>query len=147
MSIASVGMSAMSKYSQAEGTAAADQARAAQLQRAAERGRTAAVQTGAQMDEQLNITLGNISAIRAASNTDPTSPTTAAVLEQQQARGERAKDITVENLMAQADENDASAAYLRQAGDYALEQGKMQAFTTILGGVGSAVGGKTFGTG
>ena len=146
-SIASVGMSAFGQIQQAKGTQAADEARAAQLQRSAERGRLAAEQTGAQMTEQLNTTLQNIEAIKAASGTDVTSPTTAAVLEQQRYRGERARTISVENLVAQAQEQDASAKYLREAGDFALSQGELQAFATVAKGVGGAFGSPFFGTG
>lgn len=144
-SIAGAGLSALGVYKQAQGTNAADQARADQLSRAAERGRTAAVQTGAQMTEDLNTTLGNIAAVRAAANIDPTSPTTAAVLGRQEFVGERAKDIQVENLLAQAQENDASAAYMRQAGAYALSQGKLGAFATLLGAGGKGITGAGFG--
>lgn len=146
LSLASVGLSAYGDVTKSQGVNAADQARASQLERAADRGRTAAVETGGQMTEALNITLGNIAAVRAAAHTDITSPTSAAVLDQQQSRGERTRDISVENLMAQAEENDASAHYMRQAGAYALSQGKFSAFATILKGAGGAVS-PTFGFG
>jgi len=145
LSIAGVGLSAFGQVQQAKGTQAADEARAAQLTRAAERGRLAATQTSAQMTEDLNTTLGNIAAVRAASGADPTSPTTAAILDRQEYVGNRARDISVENLMAQAEENDASANYMRQAGAYALSQGKLGAFATLLKGVGQGVSGSGFG--
>jgi hypothetical protein len=147
LSIAGAGLSAFGQVNQAKGTQAADEARADQLSAAAERGRIAATQTSAQMTEDLNTTLGNIAAVRAAANIDPTSPTTAAVLGRQEYVGDRAKNISVENLMAQAEENDASANYLRQAGAYALSQGKIGAFATLLGGAGSAISKSTFGVG
>jgi len=147
LSIAGAGLSAIGVYKQSQGVAAGDEARAEQLSRAAERGRMAATQTSAQMTEDLNTTLGNIAAVRAAANIDPTSPTTAAVLDRQEYVGNRARDISVENLMAQADENDASANYLRQAGAYALSQGKIGAFASLLKGVGGAVASPGFGFG
>lgn len=147
LSIAGVGLSALGQVSQSQGVAAGDEMRADQLSRAAERGRTAAAQTSAQMTEDLNTTLGNIAAVRAASNADPTSPTTAAVMDRQEFVGDRAKDIQVENLQAQADENDASAAYMRQAGAFALSQGKLGAFATLLGGAGKGVSSSSFGFG
>lgn len=147
LSIASVGLSAMGQVTAAQGTQAGDEARADQLSRAADRGRTAAAQTSAQMTEDLNTTLGNIAAVRAAGNNDPTSPTTAAVLGRQEFVGDRAKDISVENLMAQADENDASAKYMREAGAFALSQGNLGAFATVLKGFGAAAGSKAFGFG
>ena len=147
LSIAGAGLSAIGVYKQSQGVAAGDEARAEQLSRAAERGRMAATQTSAQMTEDLNTTLGNIAAVRAAANIDPTSPTTAAVLDRQEYVGNRAKDISVENLMAQAEENDASANYLRQAGAYALSQGKIGAFASLLKGVGGGAASPGFGFG
>lgn len=147
LSIAGVGLSAMGQYTAAKGTQAADEARAAQLDRAAERGRLAATQTSAQMTEDLNTTLGNIAVVRAAANIDPTSPTTAAIMGQQEYRGIRARDIAVENLVSQAEENEASANYMRQAGAFALSQGKLGAFATLLKGFGQAAGSSSFGFG
>jgi hypothetical protein len=147
ISIAGAGFSAYGQIEQAKGVQAGDEARADQLSRAAERGRTAAAQTSAQMTEDLNTTLGNIQVVRAAAGTDPTSPTGAAVLRSQEFVGDRAKDISVENLMAQADENDASANYMRQAGAFALSQGKLGAFATVLKSFGSAAGSSGFGIG
>lgn len=145
ISIAGVGLSAMSQVQAAKGTQAADTARADQLDRAAERGRLAATQTSAQMTEDLNTTLGNIAAVRAASNIDPNSPTTAAVLDRQEYVGDRARSISVENLTAQAEENEASANYMRQAGAFALSQGKLGAFATLLKGFGQGASKSGFG--
>lgn len=147
MSIASVGLTALGQVTAAKGTQAGDEARAAQLERAADRGRTAAAQTSAQMTEDLNTTLGNIAAVRGAANIDPTSPTTAAIMGRQEFIGDRAKDISVENLLAQAQENEASAKYMREAGAFALSQGKLGAFATVLGGIGKAAGSSSFGFG
>jgi hypothetical protein len=144
-SIAAAGFSAYGQVQQAKGVQAGDEARASQLSRAAERGRTAAAQTSAQMSEDLNTTLGNIAAVRAAANIDPTSPTTAAILDRQEYVGDRARNISVENLMAQADENDASARYMREAGAFALSQGKLGAFATMLKAFGGASGSSSFG--
>jgi hypothetical protein len=99
------------------------------------------------MTEDLNTTLGNIAVVRAASNIDPTSPTTGAILDRQERIGDRARDISVENLMAQAEENDASANYMRQAGAFALSQGKLGAFATVLKSFGGAAGSSSFGIG
>ena len=147
LSIAGVGLTAIGQVSAAKGQQAADEARAAQLTRAAERGRLAAQQTSAQMTEDLNTTLGNIQVVRAASNIDPTSPTSAAIEQRQEFVGTRAKDIAVENLIAQAEENEASANYMRQAGAFALSQGKLGAFATMLKGFGGASGSSSFGVG
>src|ERR1700693_2106610 len=63
----------------AQGTKAADSYKAEQLDRAAQYGELKATQTNAGMTRNLNITLGNIDAVRAAARTDPTSPTGNAV--------------------------------------------------------------------
>lgn len=144
-SIAGAGLSSYGQIVAAKGTQRADEAKAAQLERAAERGRLAATQTSAQMTEDLNTTLGNIAAVRAAANIDPSSPTTAAILDRQEYVGNRARDISVENLKAQAEENDASAAYMRQAGAFALSQGKFGAFANFLKSLGGAASSSSFG--
>lgn len=118
--LAAIGLTVASSVMKGQGEKSADDMRAAQLESAAERGRVAAAQTGAQLTEQLNTTLGNIEAVRAAANTDPTSPTGAAIMERQQFLGNRQKNIAVENLLAQASENQAGAAYMRKAGNFAL---------------------------
>lgn len=147
LSIAAAGLSSYGQIQQAKGVKAADEARAAQLERAAERGRTAAAQTSAQMTEDLNTTLGNIAVVRSAANIDPTSPTTAAILDRQEYVGDRAKSISVENLLSQAQENEASAKYMREAGAFALSQGKLGAFASFLGATGKGAGSSSFGIG
>src|SRR5215471_6769241 len=135
-SIAAIGLSAQSKFTQSQGTQAADEAQAARLYRAAEYGRTAAVETSAQLTTNLNQTLGNIDAIRAAAHDDPTSPTGAAVRGFTESQGITKRNIDVENILAQSEQDQADAAYLRQAGAFALTQGKIGAFATVLGGIG-----------
>ena len=119
---------------QAEGVNAGNQFQAAELDRAAEYGDLKAVQTGAQMTQKLNMTLGNIDAIRAASHTDPTSPTGAAFRDAQEDIGITQKTITVDNILAQSRKQEAEAAYLRVAGANALLAGKVGANAARLGG-------------
>src|SRR5262249_8861674 len=123
------------KIEQAQGTQAGDEAQAARLDRAAEYGRTAAAETGAQLTTNLNQTLGNIDAIRAAAHNDPTSPTGVAVRGFAETQGITKRNIQVENILAQSEQDQADAAYVRQAGAFALTQGKIGALGTILGGV------------
>lgn len=132
-SLASIGLSAYSKVSAAEGVKAADEATAARLDRAAEYGRTSAVETGAQLTTNLNQTLGNIDAIRAAAHDDPTSPTGVAVRGFVESQGTMKRNIAVENILAQTKQDEADANYMRQAGAYALLQGKIGAAAGALG--------------
>ena len=98
---------------------------------AAQYGTLKAVQTGEQMTRNLNETLGNIDTIRAAAHTDPSSPTGAAVREREEFLGTEQRTISVNSIMAQVAQDQADAAYYRQA-----------ATTSLLGAqqVGSAAG-------
>lgn len=134
-SIASIGLSAYGAILQSRGTQKADEFKAERLERAAAIGRTAATQTAAQYSEDLVKTLGNIDAIRAAAHTDPTSPTGVAVRERADYLGTRAKTAAVANILAQSDQQEADARYLRYAGKEALLAGKISAASTILKGI------------
>lgn len=150
-SLASAGFAAYGETQKAAGTNAADQAQASRLERAAEYGKLSAAQTSSQLTERLNITLANIDTVRAAANTDPNSPTGIAVKEHEAYLGERQRNIAVENIMAQSEQDVSDAAYMRQAGSYALAQGNTAAFATLLkgfssvGGAGSSFSGQSFG--
>jgi len=103
-----------------QATKSADDFKAAQQERAATYGRLKAQQTDAGMLEQENIQLGNIDAIRAAAGADPTSPTSYALKDRTRELGDRNRSTAVDNILAQAQQNEADANYMRQAGDYAL---------------------------
>jgi hypothetical protein len=119
---------------QAQGIAAGDEFRAAELDRAAQYGELKATQTGAQLTRNLNITLGNIDAIRSAAHDDPTSPTGAAIRDYAEATGTEQKGIEVSSLEAQAKQSEADAAYLRYAGHQALLSGDLGATSALLSG-------------
>jgi hypothetical protein len=145
--IASVGLAAGAAGLNYEGTVskgkgeqAGDNAQADRLDRQAEYGRAAAAETDAQLRENLNVSLGNIDAVRAAQNTDPTSPTTAALRDRTAYIGDRARSIQVGNLNAQADQNESDADYLRQAGSFALSNSRVAALSGVLSSASSAVG-------
>src|SRR5450432_1314225 len=87
-SLASIGLSAYATILQSQGVAAGDDYQAAKLEQAAQYGDLKAVQTGGQMTRQLNQTLGNIDAVRAAANADPNSPTGAAFRDNQESIGD-----------------------------------------------------------
>ena len=134
-SIASIGLSTYATLLKAQGTATADSYQADRLETAAQYGELKAKQTGAQMTRNLTTTLGNIDAVRAAANTDPTSPTGAAVRDNQEAIGEDQRKITVDNIEAQASQNRNDAAFYRQASSDALLSGKISAAAGIFSAV------------
>lgn len=139
LSIAGAGLSAYSSILSGEGTAAGENYKAASLENAAARGRVAAVQTGASDTEKLVNTLGNIDAVRAAAHTDPTSPTGAAIRDWNETLGLTKKSIDVDNIMAQVDQEQSDAAFLRQSSKYALLGGELGAGASIFGALGKAV--------
>lgn len=138
LSLASLGLSAASSIMQSEGTASADTYKAEQLEQAAQYGELKASQTNAQMTRNLGISLGNIDAVRAAANTSPTSPTGGMVRESVEQAGVNQKNIKVDSINAQAQEDEANAQYLRQASSQALLGGDIGAASTILKGAAQA---------
>lgn len=124
-------MSAYGSVMKGQGTQAADDMQADRLNRAADFGRVQADLTDTTMREQLNTTIGNIDAIRAAGRIDPTSPTSAALIDRQTQLGDRSRGAALLNIRSQVSEDEASAAYLRKAGDFALMQGYIEGGTKI----------------
>jgi hypothetical protein len=141
-SLASIGLSAYSTILQSQGVAAADDFQAEKLESAAQYGELKAVQTGGQMTRSLNNTLGNIEAVRAAAKADPNSPTGAAVLDDQEKIGIDQRTITVDSILAQANQDKNDAAYYKSASSNALFAGKIGAAAGIAKGI---AGGGLFG--
>jgi hypothetical protein len=141
-SILSLGLTAASDITKGSATQAADQFQADRAQRAAEFGLVQANLTDTTMRENLNTTLGNIESIRAAANVDPTSPTTAALMDRSTELSERQREAAVGSERAQSAEDLASADYLRKAGDFAVSQSYLSAATDIAGGLFKATSGK-----
>lgn len=136
-SLASIGLQAYSDILKSEGIASADQWQATKLENAAKYGELKAVQTGGQMTRSLNTVLGNIDAVRAASGNDPTSPTGAAVRDNQEMIGNEQKTIAVDSILSQARQDQADAAYYRSAADDALFAGKIGAAAGVAKGLAS----------
>ncbi len=150
-SLASVGLSAYATMLQSQGVATADNYQAAKLESAATYGELKAVQTGGQMTRQLNQTLGNIDAVRAAANTDPNSPTGQAFRDNQERLGTDQRTTTVDSILAQATQDRNDAAYYRSAASSALFAGEVSAAAGIAKGIAgmsfgsTAPGGKSIG--
>jgi hypothetical protein len=134
-SLMSIGLSAYSTILQSQGVAAADEFQAQKLESAATYGELKAVQTGGQMTRQLNQTLGNIDAVRAAARTDPNSPTGIAIRDDQEAQGTQQKVTTVDSILAQATQDKNDAAYYRSAASDALFSGEISAAAGIAKGI------------
>lgn len=133
ISLGSMAFSAAGSGMSAFGTSSADNYQAGELSLEAQQGEVKATQTNASLTSKLNQTLGNIDAVRAAARTDPASPTGAAVRNQTEAVGTSNKNIQVDSIMAQAEQDEAGAAYLRQASSDALLTGGLSAGAGILG--------------
>ena len=125
----------MSSLSEARGTAAADKYKAEVLDLQAKEGELKATQTNAQLTSRLNQTLGNIDAVRAASHTDPSSPTGAAVRNQVESEYTNQKNIAVDSIKAQSLMDEGQAAYLRNAASSAMLSGGISAGAGLLKGI------------
>lgn len=141
MSLAGAGLTAYSTILQSQGTANADEYQAEKLQTAATYGDLKASQTSGQMTRNLNNTLGNIDAVRAAAGDDPASPTGAAVRDYQETIGNENKSITVNSILQQSTQDRNDAAYYQSAASNALFAGKIGA----AAGLATAIGKASFG--
>lgn len=131
-SIAAAGLKAGGDVLSGIGTSNADKFKADTLDQAAQYGELKASQTNAQMTRNLSITLGNIDAVRAAARNDPTSPTGAAVRDYAEDFGTNQKNIKVDSIMAQAQQDEAQAAYMRSASSTALLGGAIKGGGDLL---------------
>lgn len=136
-SLLAIGLKGFGDYTEGQGNKAASDYKAARLEQAARYGRVAAEQTDGQLTEQLNTTLGNIDAIRAAADIDPTSPTTAAIRERQSFVADRQRTTSVNNMLRQAAQSEADANYMRRAGEFALKQSYLKAGIRVVDGINS----------
>jgi len=154
-SLASLGLSfaggmdkATADIMKGEAVNAQDQYQADQAEEAARFGRLQAGLTDVTMRENLTKTISSIDAMRAAGNVDPSSPTTATIEDWNRMLSDRQRTAAVVTARSQAAMEDASAAYLRQAGQFAMTTAgmsasadKMAAYAGLLGGIGKMAGG------
>jgi hypothetical protein len=137
LSLGSMGLQFYATILQSQGVASADQYQTDKLEQAATYGDLKAVQAGGQMTRNLNTTLGNIDAVRAAANTDPSSPTGAALRDNAEAIGTDQKNITVDSILQQSRQDRADAQFYRDASSRALLSGSISAGAGILKGLAS----------
>jgi hypothetical protein len=145
LSLASVGLSAASSIVGAEGMAAGDTYKSEILQQAAQFGDLQATQVSGQMLRNLNVSLGNIDAVRAAARDDPTSPTGAAVRGYVEQTGTEAEQIKTQSILEQSQMDENQAAYLKSAANTALLGGDLSAGGAAFKGLsGLNLGGGSF---
>jgi hypothetical protein len=104
-------------------TSGQDLMQASHATTAAEFGDLQASMTDAAARRGVNQTLGNITTMRAAGGADLSSPTTAALEGNITGVSNLNRSAAVASINAQSAEERASAAYLKQASDFALTQG------------------------
>jgi hypothetical protein len=134
--VAGAATTAVSAVEQAKGTKAADQFQANVDKTRAEYAGAAAAETNATLTDKLATTLGNIDVIRAAGHTDPTSPTTMALRSRAAEVSNQERAIKVGNIYAQQTADLTDAAYLRSAGDFALNMGYVTAGADVATAIG-----------
>lgn len=138
--LAGTGLQVGSSLMKARGQADAYKFQEAQAQRKAYAARTAADQTDAQLRDELDVTLGNIFAIRAASNASIDSPTSQALIDKNVERSDRQRMIKVGNLLNQANADDSAARYYSSAADQAMTTGWLNAGSSLIKGLGGLFG-------
>lgn len=141
LSLAATGFKMLSDKTTAEATKAGDIFKAEELEQQAQYGELKALQTGGQMTKNIDITLRNIDAVRAAAHTDPSSPTGAALLSEVEQTLTEKKNITVANIMNQVRMDEANAAYLRSAASNAVMSGNIAMVGDLFAGLAGAVKG------
>jgi hypothetical protein len=136
-SLAGLALEGFGKVYAAEGEAASQEFLAERDKRNAEYGKLKASQLDAQLLEELNTTLANIDVTRAAANIDPSSPTTAALKAEEARLSDRARNIKVSSILAQAREDQLSSAYRRDLAGDIRTAGYISAGAGVLKGIGS----------
>ena len=111
-------------------------------QTAATYGDLKAVQTGGQMTRNLNNTLGNIDAVRAAANTRPEFADGRRIPRQcEESIGNQQKTITVNSILQQSLQDRNDAAYYNSAASNALFAGDIATAAGIVKGLNGLGGG------
>lgn len=131
LSIASLGLGALSSVEKGRGEAAADEFQAAKAERAAQFGKLQAGLTDTVMREQLNTTLSNIDVIRAAAKADPGSIETGFIEDYSSKISDRQRTAALLSIKSQVQEDEASAQYLHALGEDALLRGETNAALKI----------------
>jgi len=129
LSVAAQGISSL-----AAGSAQADGAeyQAQQAINSAQIGKTKAAQTDQYMRNQLQGSLANIMAVRASANTDPTDPTSEAILNSVKGQGDANRAQAVENINQQVLTDQNAASFYENSASNAMMGGVLGAFGSIM---------------
>ena len=138
LSIAATGLSAMGSITGAQGQAKGDEYEAQKALEAAQYGRISAAQTGEAMTRNMTRMLGHLAAVRASAGADVRSPSTAAILGNQEAIAERERTIKMGNIFAQVRSDQESSKMYTDMASRALMGGYLGAAGSVLGGLGGA---------
>jgi hypothetical protein len=128
----------MSSISGAQGQAKQDEYEAQKSLEAAQYGRIKAAQTGEIMTQNMTRMLGHISAVRASAGSDIRSPSTAAVMANQEGLAERERAIRMGNEFAQVREDEQASKMYTDAASRSLLGGYLGAAGSLVGGLGGA---------
>jgi hypothetical protein len=137
LSVAATGLQVAGTLQAGQAAAAGENQRAQQAANASAIGRAKAAQTDAYMRDSLASTMGNIMAVRAAANTDPSSPTGFAVLNRQENLGDEARAQKVANINNQADSDASAAIFYRNSAENALTGSYLSAGGRLASGLSS----------
>lgn len=124
-----------------------DAFQAQKLQNAAEYGQAAAAQTDMTMRQQLQQVLGNMAATRASANTEPGSPTGAAIASRTEGQGNQQRAIQVGNQLNQSAEDQSESAMYTTAANQTITDSFLKAGFGLGGSVLGAMSGLKFPTG
>ena len=138
LSLAATGLSAGSSLMGAQGQAKGDEFEAQKAEEAAQYGRISAAQTGEAMTRNMTRMLGHLAAVRASAGADVRSPTTAAIMANQEGVGERERAIKMGNIFAQVRTDQQASQMYTDMASRALMGGYLGAAGSLIGGLGGA---------
>jgi len=107
-------------------SAQGDAYQAAQSKEDAQIAKIQGLQTSTAYADNLNTTISNIKAIRAATGADPNSPSTAAYIQTQTDNSDRDRDIAVTGKEMEADQYSSDAMFYNSAASSALLGGAVK---------------------
>lgn len=131
-SFGAMGFNAAGSFLKGYGESESQKFLAARDRRSAEYGKIKADQVDTARREELATTLGNIDVIRAAGNVDPLSPTTDAIKAHQSDVAGKQRMLERSNILAQAREDEISAAYRDKAAKRSMLAGTLAAVGSFL---------------
>ncbi len=144
-SMAATGFKVAGDIFQGFGAKSTAKAQAEAANRRASYGQIKADQTDVAMRQDLESTLGNIMAVRAAAGADPNSPTGQVITQGVAAQGDKDRNRAVGNLEAQSREDLRAAQFYRKSGARAMMGAFLGAGGDLMSGLGGAA--KSMGAG